>query len=75
LDGIWHTAVVVFGTEYFYGAGGIVSCPPGTTMLGSPLRVEEVGDTHVTADVFQDYLRTHAQDRWVLPSYWKPYGI
>jgi hypothetical protein len=41
-----------------------VSCPPGTTMLGPPLRVEEVGDTHITADVFLEYLRTHAQDRY-----------
>ena len=56
--------MVAFGAEYFYGAGGIVSCPPGTTMLGSPMRVEEVGETHITADVFQEYLRTHAQDRW-----------
>lgn len=28
IDGIWHTAVVVFGREYFFGAQGITSCPP-----------------------------------------------
>lgn len=28
LDGVWHTGVVVYGREYFYGAQGIQSCPP-----------------------------------------------
>jgi hypothetical protein len=28
IDGIWHTAVVVFGREYFFGSQGITSCSP-----------------------------------------------
>lgn len=28
IDGIWHTAVVVFGREYFFGTQGITSCSP-----------------------------------------------
>ena len=28
LDGLWHTAVVAYGTEYYFG-GGIQSAPPG----------------------------------------------
>lgn len=28
IDGIWHTAVVVFGREYFFGSQGITSCTP-----------------------------------------------
>lgn len=28
IDGLWHTAVVVFGREYFYGSQGITSCSP-----------------------------------------------
>ena len=28
LDGIWHTSIVIFGREYFYGGGGIESCQP-----------------------------------------------
>jgi len=28
LEGIWHTSVVVYGQEYFYGAQGIVNCIP-----------------------------------------------
>lgn len=28
LEGIWHTSVVVYGEEFFFGSGGVVSCPP-----------------------------------------------
>ena len=39
IDGVWHTAIVVHGVEWFYGGGGIENVsPPGTTMLGSPLK-------------------------------------
>jgi hypothetical protein len=27
------------------------------------LHVQDVGNTHITVDVFQEYLRTHSQDR------------
>lgn len=28
IEGFWHTAVVVYGREYFYGGQGIQSCLP-----------------------------------------------
>lgn len=28
IEGIWHTAVVIYGREYFYGGQGIQSCMP-----------------------------------------------
>lgn len=28
IEGIWHTAIVAFGREYFFGSAGIQSCPP-----------------------------------------------
>lgn len=28
IDGIWHTGVVVFGKEWFFGSSGIQSCMP-----------------------------------------------
>lgn len=30
-DGIWHTAVVIHGREYFYGSQGIQCCLPVST--------------------------------------------
>lgn len=28
IEGVWHTAVVVYGREFFYGSHGISSCMP-----------------------------------------------
>ncbi|GBP63471.1 Desumoylating isopeptidase 1 [Eumeta japonica] len=67
IEGVWHTAVVVFGREYFYGSGGITSCNPsdgiyvqGGTQLGAPLRVVRLGVTGVCRAVLRDYLRALA---------------
>lgn len=32
IEGVWHTSIVVYEREYFYGGGGVTSCAPvGTT--------------------------------------------
>ncbi|KAK6141669.1 hypothetical protein DH2020_024590 [Rehmannia glutinosa] len=36
IEGIWHTGVVVYGYEYYFGAG-IQSAPVGTTPYGTPI--------------------------------------
>jgi hypothetical protein len=28
LDGVWHTGIVAFGREWFFGGGGIENCMP-----------------------------------------------
>ncbi|MGH0126070.1 UNVERIFIED_CONTAM: hypothetical protein FKN15_025345 [Acipenser sinensis] len=56
LDGIWHTAIVVHGDEFFYGGEGISSCQPGGTVLGAPNTVVDLGTTEVTEEIFMDYL-------------------
>lgn len=28
IEGIWHTAIVVYGREFFFGSSGIQSCMP-----------------------------------------------
>ena len=34
LEGIWHTGIVVYGQEYFFGGtGGIECCPPVIILL------------------------------------------
>lgn len=47
--------MVVYGTEYFFGAG-IQQTPAGTAPYGTPLKVIDLGVTHVPKDVFQMYL-------------------
>ncbi|OIW07563.1 hypothetical protein TanjilG_08450 [Lupinus angustifolius] len=56
IEGIWHTGIVVYGNEYYFG-GGIQHCPAGTTQYGVPLKVVELGVTHVPKDVFEMYLQ------------------
>lgn len=56
IEGIWHTGIVVFGKEYYFG-GGIQSGPEGQTPYGKPLKVVELGFTHVPKDVFEEYLQ------------------
>ncbi|XP_038048270.1 uncharacterized protein LOC119722295 [Patiria miniata] len=56
LDGVWHTSVVVFGREYFYGGGGIESCKPSGTILGQPNQVHEMGTTQVDYTIWLEYM-------------------
>lgn len=62
VEGIWHTGVVVFGYEYFYG-GGLQKIPFGQfeTIHGmQPNKLLDLGDTSVTEnelDVFSNSLR------------------
>ncbi|KAK4688020.1 desumoylating isopeptidase 1, partial [Tremellales sp. Uapishka_1] len=44
IDGIWHTSVVVFGREIFFGQG-IMEARPGTTHHGPPMQIIECGTT------------------------------
>ena len=53
LDGVWHTGLVVFGFEYFYGSHGIERCQPGgLQMLGPPDKVESLGATSLPKEIF-----------------------
>lgn len=56
IEGIWHTGIVVYGNEYYFG-GGIQSSPIGQTPYGKPLRVVELGTTQIPKEVFEDYLQ------------------
>jgi hypothetical protein len=55
LDGIWHTGIVAFGQEFYFG-GGIQCGHPGGTHFGRPLQVVELGETHLPREVFDQFL-------------------
>lgn len=55
IEAIWHTGIVVYGNEYYFGAG-VQHDPVGRTPYGVPIRVVELGVTHVPKAVFDDYL-------------------
>ncbi|TFK69555.1 thioredoxin family protein [Pluteus cervinus] len=56
IDGIWHTSVVVFGKEIFYGRG-ISMTAPGKSHHGTPLETLDMGETAIDEETFNDYLR------------------
>ncbi|KAF3853237.1 hypothetical protein F7725_013925 [Dissostichus mawsoni] len=64
LDGIWHTAIVIHGKEFFFVGEGINNCPP-------PGSVVDLGSTEVSAELFMDYLMslavsTYGRDKYNL---------
>ena len=56
IDGVWHTGVVVFGKEFFFG-GGIQHDEPGRTPYGTPVDKIPLGDSHIPEDVFVEFLQ------------------
>ena len=55
-DGIWHTGIVVYGQEYYFG-GGICSGPPGMTPYGNPVQKIPLGNTELPKELFIDFLK------------------
>ncbi|EPQ54651.1 DUF862-domain-containing protein [Gloeophyllum trabeum ATCC 11539] len=55
IDGIWHTSVVVYGKEIFYGQG-ISITEPGKSHHGRPLQVVDMGETAIDEATFEEYL-------------------
>ncbi|KAI8888458.1 DUF862-domain-containing protein [Backusella circina FSU 941] len=55
IDGIWHTSVVVYGQEFYFGQG-IMNSMPGQTMHGRPLEMIDMGETFLPLEVFVEYL-------------------
>ncbi|XP_043931537.1 desumoylating isopeptidase 1 [Protopterus annectens] len=69
LEGIWHTSVVLYEEEFYFGGAGISSCPPGGTLLGPPDSVVDLGSTEVTEDIFMDYLTSLGESSFRAESY------
>ncbi len=44
LEGVWHTGVVVFGKEFYFG-GGICEDKPEQTPYGKPAKRIDIGST------------------------------
>lgn len=64
IDGVWHTGIVCYDREYFFGSGGIDGITPGTTMLGAPNKIIDLGETFLTNDVFHEFLFSIGNDQF-----------
>ena len=51
IDGVWHTSVVCFGYEYYYGQGIFVTDRVGQTQYGTPMEIQDMGVTELPQEV------------------------
>lgn len=56
IPAIYHTSIVAYGREYFYGGLGIESCDPGATVLGEPQQIVQLGVTEIPYQLFLEYI-------------------
>ena len=58
IEAVYHTGVVVYGKEYWFGHG--LQCAPATltqTQFGAPMRVEKLGETEVDEETWESFMR------------------
>jgi hypothetical protein len=51
IDGIWHTSVVCYGYEIYYGQGIFVTERVGRTQYGTPVEIKDMGITEIPQEV------------------------
>jgi hypothetical protein len=64
---IRHTAIGVYGKEYYFGSG-IQNNPIGQSLHGSPVQVMQLGYTQIPQDIFEEYLQ-EIQPRYTQETY------
>ncbi|KAK6624173.1 hypothetical protein RUM44_011031 [Polyplax serrata] len=69
VEGLWHTAIIVYEKEYFFGSDGIKSCPVGGTTLGQPHEIINLGETFVPYALFNEYLQGLKESSFTGTSY------
>eukprot|EP00461_Guttulinopsis_vulgaris_P001349 UN01349 len=67
IEAIYHTGIVVYGKEYFFG-GGIACDTPGTTQAGTPFRKVVLGTTTKTQTEFHNWLQS-VGDKYTAATY------
>ncbi|XP_070267314.1 desumoylating isopeptidase 1 isoform X1 [Myotis yumanensis] len=67
LEGIWHTSIVVHKDEFFFGSGGISSCPPGFHLIQATL-ISSLDHSNASTLLHQSVLPTGSK---VTFSKWK----
>jgi desumoylating isopeptidase 1 len=78
IEGVWHTGIVIYNKEYYFG-GGISYDAPGRTPfgkinqilqcnIGNPTKVLDLGFTELPEELFLEFLR-EATPRFTAATY------
>ncbi|KAJ1927931.1 hypothetical protein IWQ60_002487 [Tieghemiomyces parasiticus] len=68
VEGIWHTSVVVYGTEWYYGQG-VLRAKPGSTAHGAPLQRLAMGHTKVSVEELVSFVTRLAEAKYTADRY------
>lgn len=68
IDGIWHTSIVAWDREYFFGQG-ISVVYPGTSHHGAPLETFDLGTTSIDRETFDGALLPDLRQRFRAQDY------
>jgi len=69
VEAVWHTAIVVYGREYYFGTDGINCYKPETTWFGEPVRIVPLGRTSVTKAKLHEFLRELDKEEFKAETY------
>ncbi len=68
IDGIWHTSIVAWDREYFFGQG-ISVVYPGTSHHGAPIETFDLGLTSIDRETFEGALLPDLKERFRAQDY------
>lgn len=68
IDGIWHTSIVAWDREYFFGQG-ISVVYPGASHHGAPLETFDLGKTSTDRETFEGALLPDLRERFRAQDY------
>lgn len=69
IDGVWHTGIVAYGLEWYFGSDGISSCPPKGTPLGEPNEIINLGRVEMSQDDFEEIIRQMSESSYAIGTY------
>jgi hypothetical protein len=69
IEGIWHTSILAFGYEWWYGGDCFQSRPFSTPFGTSPTRIEDIGTTTRTIQELKEFVRNKMRKKYNYISY------
>jgi len=69
IEGIWHTSILAFGYEWWYGGDCFQSRPFSTPFGTTPTRIEDIGTTTRTVQELKEFVRSKMRKKYNYASY------